>query len=56
MASGLSKLGRAVGVRSHHRCRNLAWSAVPDVRDRVDDAAQDFLERHRLIVVIADVH
>jgi hypothetical protein len=34
----------------------MACSPVPDVRDHVDDAAQDFLERHRLIVVIADVH
>jgi hypothetical protein len=33
-----------------------AERAIPDLRDRVDNALEDFLERDRLIVVIADVH
>jgi hypothetical protein len=44
-AGSLSQLGGAVGVRSRHRCRNIASRAVPDVRDRVDDVAEYFLER-----------
>jgi hypothetical protein len=39
------QLGGAVGVPSRHRCRTVASSSVPDVRDRVDDAAEYFLER-----------
>ena len=34
----------------------MARSAVPDLWDRVDNATKYFPERHRLIVVIADVH
>ena len=34
----------------------VTWTAVDDVRDCADDAAEDLLERHRLIVVIADTH
>src|SRR5262249_61435115 len=53
---GLSQLGGAVGGRARHRRRDMAWSAARDGRDSGDDAAEDLLERHRLIVVIADVH
>jgi hypothetical protein len=34
----------------------VAWSAVPDLRDRVDNAFEDFFEGDRLIVVIAAVN
>ena len=38
------------------RRRERARGAVGDLRDRVGDAAQDLRQRHRLVVVIADVH
>jgi hypothetical protein len=34
----------------------MARSAVVGLRDRVDNALHDFLERHCLIVVFADVY
>ena len=43
-------------MQARHRGRNRTRSAARDARDRVDNALEDFLERHRLIVVIADVH
>ena len=39
----------------HRRGEVSAWPAG-DLRDRVGDAAQDFPERHRLIVILADIH
>ena len=49
-------VARAIGVRAGYRRRNRTWSAILDLRDRFDDALEDFLERHCLIVVVADVH
>jgi len=43
-------------VRAYNRCGRMAWSAAPGGCDSVDDAAEDFLERHRLIVVVAYVN
>jgi hypothetical protein len=43
-------------MRASDRGCNGTWSAFREARDRVDNAADDFLQRHRLIVVIADVY
>jgi hypothetical protein len=43
-------------VNGRYRGRNMAWSALLDLRDRVDNALENFSECDRLIIVIADVH
>jgi hypothetical protein len=43
-------------VNGRYGGHSMARSAVPDLRDHVDNALEDFLECDRLIVVIADVH
>jgi hypothetical protein len=58
---GLSEFGgwidaRAISVAARQGSCTGTWRTVPDVRGRLDDTAENFLERHGLIVVIADVH
>src|SRR5262245_45405468 len=51
----LSKLCGVIEVRTRRR-HNMVWSALRDVRDRINNTPEDLLERHCLIVVIVDVH
>jgi hypothetical protein len=51
----LIQFGGAVSVPARHRCPHMASSAIADAWG-VDGAAEDFLDRHRLIVVTIHVH
>src|SRR5215510_3756541 len=51
----LSELRGAVAVSlcDRGRRRNLGWGSVRDARDRVENTLDHFLQRHRLVVIIA---